>query len=187
MTSRDVSVFRMTPSTEETRTVIDFDNERNATIDWRFVGQVLRGKRARSDYAPVDITIDVPDASDWDFYSIPGTHGLISQRAKLLLAEWTYDYIRFFDATINVRDQYAFLCRGTPLDCFDRDQAMVEVFPHDTERIMRVMKYSFKVDRIKKPSVFCIPELKGDLYATPGVVDRVVSSGLRGFSFERLF
>jgi hypothetical protein len=178
------SVFSVDTSVEEDRPQIDFERERHQAIDWLRVGQVLRKVRPISDFPSISLIVDDPNATIWDFYSVPGTLGLFSDHAIECIGEPTFRLFNRLRATINGKG-YSFLRCNETLPCFDHKRSIVVPFPSNPERIMDVTRYRFKMEIIPDPICFLIPE-RYHLFATQSVKLAAENCCLSGLDFRLL-
>jgi hypothetical protein len=171
-------VFEIRTSLESGRPEIDFELSENAQIDWGFVGQVLEGSRPIQDYSTIHISVQHPEATDWDFYSCAGTFGIFSQKVVDLIGADAFNNFELIPAQVNGKG-YFFLKCIKRIDCFDRDKA--EFIPFDGEpiKIMTIQKYMFKLDKIDAKHIFCIPENE-NIYCSEGH-SLLFSNTLKGF------
>jgi hypothetical protein len=173
-------IYLVGSSLEEDRPLIDFtlrENKRNA---WLTVGEVLDGERSVSDYPGVELLVKRSDAPNWDFYSVPGTLGLFSERAIGLFIPYA---TRFFDpvgAELNGAP-FFFLREKRALACLDRENSIVVPFASNPSRIMEIHKFVFHQERVTDPLLFRIPELRR-LLATQSIKRIIDDKQLKGFS-----
>ena len=76
--TEELTVFRVDPTVEDDRPVIEFDNRANRGIDWGWLDAILLGERPLADYRELSIVVRRADATIWGYYAVPGTLGLIS-------------------------------------------------------------------------------------------------------------
>ena len=177
--SRTGQVFLVTPSTEEGRPCIDFTFRQNPENNWLLVDQVLRGERPAKDYPSVLILVDHPEAEAWDLYTVPGTFGLMSERAVDLLLPYASGYFQFFQAWLN-RASFFFLKRRLALDCLDRERSIFVPFGSGPHAIKLIKRFCFRKECIPDPLLFSIPDTP-DLFATQTIERIIREEGLRGF------
>jgi hypothetical protein len=177
-------VFLVEPTVEEDRPLIDFQFEENRSNNWLAIDQVLRGERPIEEYPAAHISVMHKAATEWDFYSVPGTFGLFSQRAVDLLAPYTSDNFDFLEARL-CRLPFYFVKTRRLLDCLDRQRSVLVWFRSDPTRVKKIERHSFRKDLIEDPSLFSIPEQHG-LFATQSVRTFIEQRRLKGFKFTDL-
>ena len=182
MTVNAMAIYSMRPSFEEDRPDIDFEHPDNGGADWDMVNEVIDGEIRVAAYSPFHLTVDSPDATAWDFYSIPGTMDLMSQRAVELLSPVASKHFAFLEVALN-EQPYFLLMSTAPLDCLDRTGSKFTPFRSDSSRIKEFERFSFKYALIDDPVMFWIPEWR-EIFVTPSVRDMVQAAELRGFFFE---
>lgn len=173
------NVFLIAPSFEEHRPTIDFTNPCNRSIDWYLVGEVLSGNEPVEAYQRPSILVVHDDWSDWDYYSVPGTFGLMSSRAVTKLPQESLRMFDVLEASLN-DVPFFFLRQREQLDCFDRENAETMSFRANPARIKEVRKYAFKKNIPEDPLLFSVPEVP-ELFATDGPAGIVSSSDMKGF------
>jgi len=180
----EIHIYNIRPSFEDDRIEIDFELEDNSEIDWDVVNQILDDEITRDQYEPFHVVIKDEEALDWDFYSLPGTLGLLSKKAKDIFESYCTDYFEFLDATIN-SIPYFLIKEFNTLKCLDREHSILIPFKSDPNNVMQIKKYVFYKELIKDPLIFSIPE-SSDIYATQSVAQIIRESSLQGFHFELL-
>jgi hypothetical protein len=178
------NVFCISTSIEDDRPQVDFEREEHRAIDWLRVGHVLRTKRPISDYPEVSLSVEQPDATEWDFFSVAGTLGLLSDRAIECIGRPAFRLFDLLPASINGEDYRFLRCKET-LQCFDRENSVVIPFPSDPDGIMDVTQYRFKMELIPDPICFSIPEFY-ELFATQSVKLAAENAHVKGIDFELL-
>lgn len=173
-------VFTVGSSLEETRPEIDYSMSDSRGVDWGRLGAILNGKLPLSEYRPVHIAVDNRFGEDWDFYRCSGTMGLISARAAGILSPYCSQCFDLMDAYIN-NCPYFFLRPTGAIDCLDCEQSILEVFPHDPDRIMWVDRYVFHKSVIPDPCIFVIPQGKFYIFGTDTIEQLIRGNKLRGF------
>lgn len=177
--SNTEKIFLVRVSLEEDRPWIDFQMEENRRNDWLLLDEVLRGERPASEYPPVRVIVNHPEAELWDYYSMVGPFGMLSERSALILGSFALPYFELCRATLN-RSPYFILKAKKPLDCLNHEESILVPFPHDTTRVMDIEKFRFFKEKIKDPSLFTIPEGPW-LFATQTIDARIRQWHLRGF------
>ncbi|HYO24274.1 MAG TPA: DUF1629 domain-containing protein [Lacipirellulaceae bacterium] len=128
-------------------------------------------------------TVDLPDALTWHWYSIPGTGGVWSQRAKDLLWPYAGKHLRCFQTTLNGAPYYILrLDDELGLDCLDYKHSELNRFP-SSGRVARILKYVFRSDVIHDPMVFHAKD-GSDILCTESIHQMILDVGLKGFVFQ---
>ena len=179
--TRTERVFLVRPSIEEDRPEINFGRPENKKTDWLLVDQVLRGERREEDYPSILVLVDHPEAERWDYYSVAGTCGLMSQRAVDLLEPYALPYFKFFQAWLNGAS-FFFPKRIHTLDCLDRQRSILVPFRTDPTHVKEIKRYRFRMESIIDPVLFSIPEVPS-MFASQTIERLVRERELRGFGF----
>jgi hypothetical protein len=182
--TEECNVFRVDPSAEDGRPVIEFDAPANRGIDWGRLGAILHGEGPATDYLELSIEVRGADAPSWGYYSIPGTLGLISGRAVQCIGPPAFRWFVLLPARLN-GSEYFLLKVAEVLPCLDLARAEVVRFRTDPGRIKDITRYAFHKATIPDPLVFSIPEVPG-LFATPSVVQAIERERVPGFRFTPL-
>ncbi|MDB5312363.1 MAG: hypothetical protein JWO38_6565 [Gemmataceae bacterium] len=177
-------VFRVDPSVEDDRPVIEFDAPANRGIDWRRLDAILHGERPTADYRELGIVVRRADTTSWGYYSVPGTLGLLSGEAVRCIGPTAFGRFVLLPARLN-GSEYYFLKVAERLPCLDLARAEVVSFRTSPERIKDITKYAFHKPMIPDPLVFSIPELPG-WFATPAVAEAIERGRVPGFQFTPL-
>jgi len=171
-------VYELDCSVEEDRPFIDFEQPENARQDWGMINEMIDDRVAVERPISIVITVGSPDALDWDFYMLPGTLGVVSRRAREVLAPFANRHFDFIELRLN--DAPYFILRGTcPLDCLNRSRSELLFFKSNPAKVMEIRRYSFNRSVITDPIMFWIPERTGRIFCTPSVRDAVLKN-LRG-------
>jgi hypothetical protein len=178
------AIYLVSASVEDTRPIIDFTHAACQKINWQRIDEVLHGQRPVADYQEVSIPVEAPDATSWDYYSVPGTLGLISHKATELIGHSAFRLYQVLLAHLN-GEQYYFLRPTDLLPCLDRENSEVVTFRSNPSRIKEIKKYSFKKELIDPYLFFCIPE-SASLFATEAVYQVSRRGKLAGFDFQRV-
>jgi hypothetical protein len=174
-------VYIIGSSLEDTRPEIDYTKNQNCCgIDWGKIGAVLSGKLRADEYGPARKVIDDPDANNWDFYRCSGTRGLISARAASVLGTFCSQCFDLIEAYVN-DSPYFFLRAIGSIDCLDRTHSEIDVFPHDSNRIMWIHRYAFHKSAIPDPCLFALSEINSLVLGTDGIEYLIRINKLRGF------
>jgi hypothetical protein len=126
--------------------------------------------------------VDDPRALEWHWYSIPGTGGMWSRRAKELLWPYARQYLRCFETSLNGTPYYILrLDEELALDCLDYHRTELNRFP-SSGRVARVLRYAFRPNTICDPLTFHAKD-SSDILCTESVRQMILNAGLKGFSF----
>ena len=72
------------------------------------------------------------------------------------------------------------------IDCLDYDKSEIKRFP-SSGRVMRVIKYVFKIEKLRNTTIFKLPEFpKGISYVTENFKNIVEKNNIKGFKFKEL-
>lgn len=175
-------VHKFSSSLEDERPEIDFRMKCNQ-YDWTDFNRIMDGDLGVQFYSPVQFTIGHSDALLWDFYSVAGTLGLISDRAVRLIGESAFRNFDLLIAHINTAPYYFMRPAFCP-NYLDIEKSEVRRFPHAPYGVMRIIKHAFKKNIIPEHLVFCIPE--GGSYCTSSVVAAIGRHEIRGISTPTL-
>ena len=178
-------VYELRYSIEEDRPMGDFQDPVNKAINWR-IPRVDATEEERMQYEPFHVIVRCSDALDWDFYSVPGTLGLFSQRAMQVIYPFASQHFVFLEATLN-DIPYFVPFQKSPLDCLDREHSVLVPFPSNPVRVMRIEKHAFHAHLINDPLVFCHTDYRPDFLATQSIPGIVEDARLRGFAFKLLW
>jgi len=72
------------------------------------------------------------------------------------------------------------------IDCLDYDNSEIKRFP-SSGRVMRVIKYVFKIEKLRNTTIFKLPEFpKAISYVTEEFKNVVEENNIKGFKFKEL-
>lgn len=69
------------------------------------------------------------------------------------------------------------------IPALDLDRAVVKHFP-DSQRILRIVEYAFLEDPLRGETIFKIPEMRAEIFATDQFEERIRSADLVGFALR---
>jgi hypothetical protein len=179
MSNSYFKVFEVTGSLENDRPELDFENPLNSRNDWGALDEVLRNQR-EGEVQAVTLTLAHPEFNKWDYYIVPGTFGLFSQRALKAIPEISIKDFTLFPASLNAMPYFFLKCERERA-CLDLARSKLETFPSNPSRIMSVSKYAFLPGSLGDPLVFYCAECS-ELFVTQGVVEcwqRAKCNGMR--------
>lgn len=180
-----VTVYECRPSYEDDRPQIDFENVMTAENDWLKIGEVLDGQRRSEEFpSNVSVHVDAPHAADWDFFMVPGTRGLCSQRFVDAVGRASFRGLALLPAKLNDTTYYFLRCEE-PTNCLDRSNSIFETFRSDPTAIKKITHYAFQIDLLPKDGCFVLLELP-DLLLTESVVQRLQEANLKGVKIQKL-
>ncbi|HUQ70003.1 MAG TPA: DUF1629 domain-containing protein [Planctomycetaceae bacterium] len=183
-------IYKLRESVEKERPRIDFTLPADGTsaYDWESVNHIITSRLPPSEYRPMEtLTFEVNrvDAEEWDFYPIPGTFGLVSNRVRSCWEEYCFGDIAFLPAVLNTTN-YWIPYALRMLDCLDHANSRLTCFKNST-KVMSIEKYAFHTERISECRLFRIPEQRSNLFATGPVCDEMIQADFRGFDFLQVF
>jgi hypothetical protein len=176
-------VFIVFFSQDDARPFITTDA--NEHVDWIALAEGMEGSRPLENYAPIELAVNHPDATQFDFYKCDGRHDVFSERAVCILGDAAFKNYRLFPASIN-GEPYFILSRClADVDCFDRQNSTyVECDP--PEKLMfSIAKYAFFPEKIDSAYFFSIPESQYLLCSQ--VLAEPINRELKGFGLIEVF
>lgn len=191
MTKLAQKVYEVGTSLEEDRPEIDLESPMIAAIDWLQVFDVIRGERPITDYEPVEMLVDAPDATDYHWYMCGGPQ-LVSQPLQELIQPHT-TLFEFLAARLNgapyffIKPSESLKRKPGGLDCLDRDQSEVRYATDDPSEVSWVYRHAFRSGIVPDPCVFRIPESWSRMFATESIKQAVEEAGLKGVRFDLLY
>jgi hypothetical protein len=180
-----VAVYKCRSSFEDNRPQIDFQMPSNSRNDWLMIGNVENGSVDIAQWPRnVALWVNVDQVSDWDCFMVPGTKSLYSQRFVHVVGKRSLERFVMLPVQLNGVTYY-FLRNREAVDCFDRQKAVYETFPHDLSRVMRIRQFAFVANFVPQDACFCIPETRALLLTGP-VANRIRDAGLRGIHLQQI-
>ncbi len=161
------------------------ENDLNRHINWVELDEFTEGTRPLTDYNPIELSVDDPDATQCDYYVCDGTHNVFSAKAVNSLGDAAFKNYRLLPAKIN-GEPYFILSRClAEIDCFDRKNATyVECDP--PEKLMfSIAKFAFFPEKIDPAHFFSIPESRYLLCTQ--VLAEPINRELKGFGLIEVF
>jgi hypothetical protein len=156
----------------------------NDHIDWVLVSEYLNGTRPIEEYVPIEIKVDHPSATEWDYYACSGSYGLFSAKAVQVLGEQALKNYRLFPTKLN-GDSYFLLVCANETDCLDRANSIYATFDEPSKFLLSIEKYSFFTDKIDADCIFSIPE-SNYMYCTQ-ILENTINKQLQGFRLIEVF
>jgi hypothetical protein len=176
-----MTVYELRPTSDDDRPQIDFQHPR-ASATPESVSNLETCATLPSP-PPARLFGSGPSTTSWDFFAVPGTLGLFSQRAVELLSPHANGCFGFVPATLDGAP-YAFVVRTGTLDALDHARSELTFFRSNPERVKRVVRHAFRRASLDGVGMFAIPEDLASIYATEGVVRTAELAGLRGLNFD---
>jgi hypothetical protein len=176
-------VFIVFFSQDDTRPFITTDS--NEHIDWIALVELMEGRRPLENYAPIELAVDRPDATQFDFYKCDGRYNVFSERAVRILGDNAFKNYRLFPARINCAPYFILSRCLAEIDCFDRKNSIyVECDP--PEKLMfSIAKFAFFPENIDPAYFFSIPESQY-LFCSQ-VLAEPINRELKGFELIEVF
>ncbi|MCZ2340646.1 MAG: hypothetical protein LC104_02485 [Bacteroidales bacterium] len=179
------SIWLLSNSIENDRPEIDFVQVKETNpVDWGLVDDLLHSKVSIEQYTPLNILVEQPEATKYDFYSVPGTLGLVSNRLVDAIGSIAFMNYSTLPVTLNDAQFYLVKCNAT-IDCLDHDNSDFERFRSAPYRIKRIKRYSFRDDMLSDQLVFTIPEQES-LFITNGIYDSLCKYAFRGIALTKI-
>jgi hypothetical protein len=161
------------------------ENDLNRHVNWVELDEFVEGLRPRTDYYPIELTVDDPVATQFDYYVCDGTHNVFSARAVDRLGTAAFKNYRLLPIKINDEPYFVISRCLAEIDCFDRKNAsFVECDP--PEKLMfSIAKFAFFTEKIDPGHFFSIPESRY-LLCTQVLAGRI-NRHLNGFGLIEVF
>lgn len=120
-----------------------------------------------------------------DVFSVDPTSYIINEKTYKVLYPYLKNHSQIFE--IKNEDKIFYVVSVTDIiDCLDYEKSELKLF-NSTGRVMRVIKYVFKTEKLKNATVFKLPEFpKGISYATEEFRKVVEENNIKGFKFKEL-
>jgi len=120
-----------------------------------------------------------------DVFSIEPSSYIINEKAYDILYPYLKNHCQIFK--INNDGATFYVINVTDLiDCLDYDKSEIKRFP-SSGRVMRVIKYVFKIEKLKNVTIFKLPEFpKAISYVTEKFKNVVEENNIKGFKFKEL-
>ena len=120
-----------------------------------------------------------------DVFSITPSSYIMNEKAYKILYPYLKSHSQIFK--INNNGTIFYVINVTDLiDCLDYDNSEIKRFP-SSGRIMRVIKYVFKNEKLKNVTIFKLPEFpKAISYVTEEFKNVVEENNIKGFKFKEL-
>lgn len=181
---RSNMAYECSSSFEDDRPTINFELAANARNDWLTAGKVIDGTLPRDAWpSDLSITVEDPQATQWDSFMNPGSGDVYSQRFVEAVGSGLADF-SLLPCTLN-GVPYVFLRCERPINCFDRQASRFKTYSADSPRILRIFHFAFTSALPEGAVLFRIPETL-QLLATEAMAQKIATSGLRGVHLEPL-
>lgn len=162
------------PTDYEDDPVIDYDR---SVIDWEKLHIDCWHYSAgdvESDIGPQTLAVNHPAATSWDFYSVPGTWGIVSDRMWLCLKDYAKGFFDTWPISLDGESFYV-LRRTGKVNCLDHDRCG----QYQDGNHIDYDPYEFDESKVPESALFSIPE-SSFLFATEDVADLVVENDFKG-------
>lgn len=137
---------------------------------------------------PVKIVAAEKDRPAGDFPGFSSHIPVFSQRSMEVLGQTLTSAGEIVPLNCqNCDKDYLALNVTTLVDALHEAQSEVKRY-RSSGRIRRILKYAFRVEKLKDVSIFKLPETPlQQVYVTAGFVENVIGSSLQGFVFEQVW
>ena len=120
-----------------------------------------------------------------DVSSISTSSYIINEKAYKVLYPYLKKHSQIFQLKNESKIFYVINVTDI-IDCLDYKKSELKLFP-SSGRVMRVIRYAFKTDKLKNATIFKLPEFpKGISYATEELKKVVEENNITGFKFKEL-
>lgn len=168
----DVESYRWLSLVDESEFGILSDlNDRSAGASWRPLAV---------EWIEDELNDGKPDS---DFPTL-GTTPVMTQRAVDSLLDLLVENGELLPLELGSTRYYAYNVTRN-VDALDEGRS--EIVRFSSGRVMRVSRYEFYPDRIRDLSIFKLPQLRSDVFATSVFYKRVRDAGLSGFQFTEIW
>lgn len=107
---------------------------------------------------------------------------VVSDRGRQALGGLVGDTVEFLPLVELKGRQYFAMNVLQLVDCLDLERSLIMYSSSDSERVLHISSYVFRLDRVREP-LFKVPQYPADVFATDPVLKLVQEEGLRGVSF----
>lgn len=120
-----------------------------------------------------------------DVFSVEVSSFILNERSYKILYPYIKNEVQIFKIKSENDNLYVVNITNI-IDCLDYDKSEIKRFP-SSGRVMRVIKYVFKIEKLKNATIFKLPEfLKGISYVTEEFKKVVEENNIKGFKFKEL-
>ena len=120
-----------------------------------------------------------------DVFSVEVSSFILNERSYKILYPYIKNEVQIFKIK-SENDKLYVLNITNIIDCLDYDKSKIKRFP-SSGRVMRVIKYAFKIEKLKNATIFKLPDFpKGISYVTEEFKKVVEENNIKGFKFKEL-
>lgn len=120
-----------------------------------------------------------------DVFSVEVSSFILNERSYKILYPYIKNEVQIFKIKSENDNLYVVNITNI-IDCLDYDKSKIKRFP-SSGRVMRVIKYVFKIEKLKNATIFKLPEFpKGISYVTEEFKKVVEENNIKGFKFKEL-
>ena len=120
-----------------------------------------------------------------DVFSVEVSSFILNERSYKILYPYIKNEVQIFKIKSENDNLYVVNITNI-IDCLDYDKSKIKRFP-SSGRVMRVIKYAFKIEKLKNATIFKLPDFpKGISYVTEEFKKVVEENNIKGFKFKEL-
>ena len=120
-----------------------------------------------------------------DVFSVEVSSFILNERSYKILYPYIKNEVQIFKIKSENDNLYVVNITNI-IDCLDYDKSKIKRFP-SSGRVMRVIKYAFKIEKLKNATIFNLPDFpKGISYVTEEFKKVVEENNIKGFKFKEL-
>lgn len=120
-----------------------------------------------------------------DVFSVEVSSFILNERSYKILYPYIKNEVQIFKIKSENDNLYVVNITNI-IDCLDYDKSEIKRFP-SSGRVMRVIKYVFKIEKLKNVTIFKLPEFpKAISYVTEEFKNVVEENNIKGFKFKEL-
>jgi hypothetical protein len=179
---RSHEVYFLRPSTEPLRPQIMATDRASRSQPWQALLGSLDARAVATPTQSVSMFVRGVDGLSWDLYALGGTLGVYSSRAIKIMGKYLDGRFSLWPVTLNDA-QYFILAVESRVQALDLARSKVVFFP-GSDKIMLVRSYVFDSLRVPEKALFCIDEVRGELFCTRDPMAELNAARLNGFEFS---
>ena len=120
-----------------------------------------------------------------DVFSVEVSSFILNEKSYKILYPYIKNEAQIFKVKCENDNLYVVNITNI-IDCLDYNKSEIKRFP-SSGRVMRVVKYVFKIEKLKNTIIFKLPEFpKGISYVTESFKNVVEENNIKGFKFKEL-
>lgn len=120
-----------------------------------------------------------------DVFSVEVSSFILNEKSYKILYPYIKNEVQIFKIK-SENDKLYVVNITNIIDCLDYDKSEIKRFP-SSDRVMRIIKYVFKIEKLKNATIFKLPENpKGISYVTEEFKKVVEENNIKGFKFKEL-